>query len=53
MAALAPALKKLLALGTLDLGLNHIGDEGVASLLHNLGKDDFKALEHLYLDGNF
>ena len=52
VAALAPALKKLPALKVLDLGVDGIGDEGVASLLDNLGKDDFKALEELYLDRN-
>ena len=52
VAALAPALKKLPALGTLDLGECGIGDAGVASLLHNLGKDDFKGLKELYLDEN-
>ena len=52
VAALAAALKKLPALRHLDLGVNNIGDEGVASLLDNLGKDDFKVLGGLYLDGN-
>jgi len=52
VAALAPALKKLPALDYLDLGVCGIGDEGVASLLDNLGKDDFKVLEKLYLDNN-
>ena len=40
-------------------GLNHlllgrceIGDEAVASLVANLGKHDFKALEHLWLNDN-
>ena len=51
-AALAPALKKLPALKVLDLGNDGIGDEGLASLLDNLGKDDFKKLTRLYLDGN-
>ena len=52
VAALAPALKKLPALKVLDLGNDGIGDEGLASLLDNLGKDDFKKLTRLYLDGN-
>jgi len=50
--SLAPALKKLPALLHLDLGECGIGDEGVSSLLDNLGKDEFKVLEKLYLDGN-
>ena len=41
-----PALKKLLLTGC------EIGDEGVASLFANLGKDDFKALEWLWLKAN-
>ena len=52
MAALAPALRKLPALMELRLLNNNIGDEGVASLFANLGKDDFKALENLYLGNN-
>jgi len=52
VAALAPGLKKLPALRLLDLGVSEIDDEGVSSLLDNLGKDEFKALEELHLDGN-
>jgi len=52
VAALAAPLRKLPALGTMFLGRCEIGDEGVASLVDNLGKDDFKALERLYLERN-
>ena len=52
VASLAAPLRKLPALTVLNLGDCGIGDEGVASLFANLGKDDFKALERLYLDGN-
>ena len=52
MAALAAPLRKLLALKVLDLDGCEIGDEGVASLVANLGKDDFKALTALYLYSN-
>ena len=48
MAALAALLRKLPALKELYLDGCEIGDEGVASLVGNLGKDDFKALEMLY-----
>ena len=50
--ALAPVLRKLPALKRLDLGEAEIGDDDVEALLINLGKDDFKALQKLYLDGN-
>ena len=50
MAALAAPLRELPALKTLSLSGCKIGDEGVASLVDNLGKDDFKALERLELD---
>ena len=50
--ALAASLSKLPALTTLYLGRCEIDDEGVASLVDNLGKDDFKALEKLFLNGN-
>ena len=52
VAALAVPLRKLSALEYLYLGKCEIGDEGVASLFANLGKDDFKALSLLFLDGN-
>ena len=51
-AALAAPLRKLPALRDLDLVACKIGDEDVASLVANLGKDDFKALEDLALDIN-
>ena len=43
VAALAPPLRKMPALKELLLGNCEIGDEGVASLVDNLGKDEFKA----------
>jgi len=52
VAALAPALKKLPALEILDLGVCGIGDDGVSSLVDNLGKNDFKKLEIMYLENN-
>ena len=52
MTALAALLRKLPALKELLLGNCGIRDEGVASLVDNLGKDDFKALKDLYLDAN-
>ena len=50
--ALATALRKLPALSGLFLHNCGIGDEGVASLVANLGKDDFKALAQLNLSCN-
>jgi len=52
VAALAAPLRKMPALNQLFLTRCEIGDEGVASLVDNLGKDDFKALVMLDLDGN-
>ena len=52
VAALAPGLRKLAALESLYLCGCEIGDEGVASLFANLGKDDFKALEDLDIEHN-
>ena len=52
VAALASPLRNLPALKTLNLIGCEIGDEGVASLVANLGKDDFKNLEHLWLAQN-
>jgi len=40
------------ALKVLHLANCEIGDEGVATLVADLGKDDFKALEKLWLAGN-
>ena len=48
--ALAAPLRKLPALKMLSLARCEIGDEGVASLFANLGKDDFKKLEMLYVN---
>ena len=50
VAALAAPLRKMPALKVLRLDDCEFGDEGVASLFANLGKDDFKALQQLYLD---
>jgi len=50
---LAAPLRKLHELSITDLHSCAIGDEDVASLVANLGKDDFKALEALYLYGNY
>ena len=52
MATLAK-LRKLPALRMLNLSCCKIGDDGVASLFGGLGKDDFKALNKLWLDFNF
>jgi len=52
MAVLAAPLRKLPALRSLFLISCGMGDEGVASLVENLGKDDFKKLERLYLHDN-
>jgi len=45
VSALTVPLRKLPALEELCLNGCEIGDEGVASLVDNLGKDDFKKLE--------
>jgi len=52
LTALAAPLRKLPALMWLSLSLCEIGDEGVASLVGDLGKDDFKELNQLHLFGN-
>ena len=52
IAALGPALRKLPALKTLYFEACEIGDEGVASLVADLGKDDFKKLQQLALHAN-
>ena len=53
VAALAAPLRTMPALKQLTLNHCEIGDEGVASLVYNLGKDDFKALETLYIGCNY
>ena len=50
--ALVAPLRKLLVIRDLYLNTCCIGDEGVASLVDNLGKDDFKQLEGLWLSDN-
>jgi len=52
LAAMAPALQKLPLLCFLSFWNTGIGDEAVTSLVSNLGKDAFKALETLDLDFN-
>lgn len=52
VAALASSARKLPALQWLVLGRCEIGDDGVASLVDDLCKDDFKALTKLYIYGN-
>ena len=52
VAALAAPLRKRPALKRLFLNGCEIGDEGVASLVDNLGKDDFKALDMLWMHHN-
>ena len=52
MAALAVPLRTLPLLKQLHVNNCEIGDEGVASLVANLGKDDFKALELLFIPMN-
>ena len=47
VAALSPLLRKLPGLSHLDLSCCGMSDKGVASLVADLGKDDFKALEWL------
>ena len=51
-AALGAVLRKRSVFERLDLGVCGIGDEGVASLVDNLGKDDFKALRSILLRNN-
>jgi len=53
MAALAAPVRKLPALTHLVLFKCEIGDKGLASLVANLGKDDFKKLESLFLADNY
>jgi len=52
VAALAAPLRKMPALSQLLLDRCEIVDEGVASLVDNLGKDDFKALKEVLLCNN-
>ena len=52
VAALAAPLRKLPALKELYLFDCEIGDEGMASLFSNLGKDDFKMLKTFNLGDN-
>ena len=52
VAALAAPLRKLPALKELYLSNCAMGDEGVASLVKDLEKDDFNALTNLILDNN-
>ena len=52
IAAMATPLRKLPSLQVLQLNGCGIGDEGVASLVANHGKDDFQELERLFLDDN-
>jgi len=52
VAALTASLRNMSGLDRLFLCRCEISDEGVASLVDNLGKDDFKALNTLYLGGN-
>jgi len=53
MAALAAPLRKLPALRSMHLDNCEISDEGVVLLVvANLGKDDFKKLEYLFLQQN-
>jgi len=47
-----PLRSRMPALQDLFLGTCGIGDEGVASLVSNLGKDDFRQLNQLWLSGN-
>ena len=51
-AALAKPLRRLPGLCYLDLDSTGLCDEGLASLVANLGKDKFKALKSLNLQGN-
>ena len=52
LVALAAPLCKMPAFNQLASVRCDIDDEGVASLVANLGKDDFKALKQLWLAGN-
>ena len=52
LTALGPALRKMPALKELSFHDNAISDEGVASFVADLGKNDFKVLTQLYLGLN-
>ena len=52
MAVLAAPLRKVPALCRLVFNECELGDEGVASLVANLGKDDFKSLQDLEVLNN-
>ena len=52
IAALAGSLRKLPLLREIHLARCDISDEGVATLMANLGKDDFKGLKTLSLKNN-
>ena len=52
VAALAPGLRSLQSLEVLQLWKTETGDEGVASLVSNLGENEMRALEELDLDYN-
>jgi len=52
LVVLAAPLCKMPAFNQLASVRCDIDDEGVASLVANLGKDDFKALKQLWLAGN-
>ena len=52
VAALAAPLRTRPSFRKLGLVGSEIGDEGVASLVDNLGKNDFMALEALWIHGN-
>ena len=53
VAALAPPLQALRSLKVLAMPGCSIGDKGLASLVADLGEDDFKALERLDLADNW
>tara|TARA_B110001452_G_scaffold247211_1_gene233119 strand:- start:34 stop:555 length:522 start_codon:yes stop_codon:yes gene_type:complete len=52
MASLTAALRKMTNLSSLGFSRCNIGDEGVASLVADLGKDDFKALQGMTINNN-
>ena len=52
LTVLAASLRKMPALHWLEVSNCGTGDEGVVSLFSNLGKDDFKELKVIFIDGN-